>query len=197
MAAEGRMALTTARLRLTELAAADLDAFVDVLAADPTVVAHFRALAGLPDRATRLRVVRAGYFDHFAAVRATWGHVNWAIRRLDGQFIGWCGLHHRGDVDDPAVAPEIGWMLARDWQGRGLMAEAAGAVVADAFARSTAARLNAVVAPANAPSLVLARRLGFTEARRLPAYGAAVMVVLVRTRPDEPKRPTGRRACCR
>ena len=73
---------------------------------------------------------------------------------------GWAGIVTPA-LKDPALGPELAYMLASPFHGRGLTTEAAGAVVADAFPRYGLAVLHAVMDTPNVASQRVAEKLGF------------------------------------
>ena len=74
---------------------------------------------------------------------------------LDGRVIGniWLGQEGEDTYD-------VGWVFNRAYQGKGYAAEAARAVLDDAFRRRGAHRVIAQVDPLNTPSWRLCERLG-------------------------------------
>ncbi|RBY75625.1 GNAT family N-acetyltransferase [Blastococcus sp. TF02-09] len=83
------------------------------------------------------------------------------IERTSGALVGRCGLHPWpawGEV-------ELGFVLAREVQGRGYATEAATVWLDTAFGVLGLDRLTAVIHPDNGPSRALAARLGFTVHR--------------------------------
>lgn len=84
----------------------------------------------------------------------------WAVRESDNT-VGLVGL--LGDV----AVPGLTWMLCTQAWGRGLMTEAAAAVIQHAFGPLGLARVEAWVEASNSRSLSAARRLGLTEYGRL------------------------------
>lgn len=110
------------------------------------------------------------------------------LRRFRGQFdrgrdfvfgifdrdetlvLGGAGLHTRSGED----AYEIGYWIRSSHAGRGLATEATAALTRVAFELCGVDRVDIRVDPANAASLAIPRRLGFTEEgtlrRRLPAH---------------------------
>mgnify|MGYP001765438105 CR=1 FL=1 len=78
-------------------------------------------------------------------------------------------IEHAGRVVGKAGAwrlPEIGFMLAHDLHGRGLMREALAAVIPHLFATHRLERLTAEADPRNSASIALLARLGFRETHR-------------------------------
>jgi len=83
----------------------------------------------------------------------------WATElKEDDSFIGRCGLlpwtiEGRDEV-------EVAYMIARPWQGRGLATEAACALVRHGFESLGLRRIIALIDPAHAESIAVARRAG-------------------------------------
>jgi RimJ/RimL family protein N-acetyltransferase len=78
-------------------------------------------------------------------------------------------IEYRGRVVGKAGAwrlPEIGFLLAHDLHGRGLMREALEAVIAHLFATHPLERITAEADPRNVASIGLLTRLGFRETHR-------------------------------
>jgi len=80
-----------------------------------------------------------------------------AERRADGMVCGWISIAHA--PRDPETALVTYW-LGEAHQRRGLMREAAPAVVAAGFQALRVARVRAAVQADNAPSLAITRALG-------------------------------------
>lgn len=145
------MELTTARLSLTPL---DPDRDAQALHAaysDPVVMRWWN---------TPLRADVADTRRDLASGLDGEGAHAWTVRETD-EPIGMVGL--LGDV----AVPGLSWMLCRHVWGRGLMTEAATAVVEYAFASLGLARVEAWIEATNARSLSTARRIGLTEYGRL------------------------------
>jgi RimJ/RimL family protein N-acetyltransferase len=95
------------------------------------------------------------------------------LDRNTGAFLGRAGLHPWPQWDEV----ELGYVLARDAQGRGLAAEAARAWLDVAFRELGLRRLTAVIHPAKTPSRALAGRLGFRVHREeVTPSGVPVLV---------------------
>lgn len=104
-----------------------------------------------------------------------------ATDRVSGALVGEVGLadFHR-DLDPPlGDTPEAGWVLLPNYQGRGLAHEALTAMLA--WADLTMPRTACMIDPANAPSLKLAERLGYTEYAQT-TYKDHPTILLARTR---------------
>jgi len=108
----------------------------------------------------------------------------WVLRETEAP-VGLVGL--LGDV----AVPGLTWLLCRQAWGRGLMTEAASAVVEYAFGSLSLDRVEAWVEATNLRSLSTARRIGLTEygrlAQRYPHRNRPhEMIVLGRSRDREP-----------
>jgi ribosomal-protein-serine acetyltransferase len=79
---------------------------------------------------------------------------------VDGAIAGTAGFHH---VDWANRATSIGYWLAADHQGRGIITEAVRALVDHAFGAWGLHRIEIAAAVANARSRAVPERLGFRE----------------------------------
>ena len=144
--------LLTARLALRWLDERDVDDLF-ALFSDPRVTEFWSWPAF-----TRQEQAAALLADIHACFRGgrlfQWG----VARRGDDRVIGTCTL---ASIDRQHLRAEIGFALASDHWGRGLMLEAATALVDHAFGPLGLRRLEADVDPRNAASLRLLGRLGF------------------------------------
>lgn len=147
--------LTTDRLVLREITHDDVPA-IFAIHGDAALMRWFGA-DPLPDEEAAAKLV-----DTFAGWRnlsnpgTRWG-LQW---RDDPCLIGTCGLFawHRA-----WRKCAIGYELAREWHGRGLMREALVAILEWGFAGMDLNRVEAQIHPENAASLRLAQSLGFVE----------------------------------
>ena len=147
----GVVELTTARLLLTPL---DPDRDAQALHAayrDPDVMRWWNTPVRLDVADTR-RDLASGVAAEGARI--------WAVREAQ-EPVGLVGL--LGDVDVPGLT----WLLCKAAWGRGLMTEAAAAVVDHAFGALGLDRVEAWVDATNTRSLATARRIGLTERGRL------------------------------
>ena len=103
-----------------------------------------------------------------------WAVIEAAARQMVGQTGFFYGNRALGDDFDPF--PEAGWVLAPEAQGRGLGTEAARAAH-DWFDRVVTGPVVAMITQANAPSLSLARRLGYRALRDVEHEGAPVVLM--------------------
>ncbi|HEX7370302.1 MAG TPA: GNAT family N-acetyltransferase [Rhodanobacteraceae bacterium] len=102
-------------------------------------------------------------WKHFLATVGAWHIQGFApfsvIEKSSGRWVGRIGpLHPEGWPGD-----EIGWTLAREAWGKGYATEAATAATDWAFANLGWARIIHCIAPENAESQAVARRLGSTR----------------------------------
>ncbi|MCU0976550.1 MAG: GNAT family N-acetyltransferase [Steroidobacteraceae bacterium] len=85
----------------------------------------------------------------------------WGVARVgDDRVVGTCTLFN---LDSRNRRAEIGYALARDCWGQGLMSEALGALIAYAFGPLDLLRLEADVDPRNGPSIRIVEKLGFVR----------------------------------
>jgi ribosomal-protein-alanine N-acetyltransferase len=144
--------LETDRLRLSPIAAEDLDA-VAALYADPDVMRFIGLRAPLTREQTRERL------DFMIGQWREHGFGMWAVlRKADGAFVGRCGLRTLDDTTEI----ELGYTLAKAYWGQGYATEAARAVVRHAFDVLKLERLVAIADPANAASINVMKKLGMT-----------------------------------
>jgi RimJ/RimL family protein N-acetyltransferase len=105
-------------------------------------------------------------------LRSAWdddGYCQWAAcERATNRLIGRVGLQrHRDWPLSERPVPEVGWVLHRDWWGRGLATEGGQAGV-DAWREHLPdePRLYSFTTPGNHRSLAVMRRLGLAEGGR-------------------------------
>ena len=155
--------LETPRLRLREIVPADAAALFGIHG-DADLMRWFGSdpLQDIAD-AQRLIGVFAGW-----RLLANPG-VRWGLAAKDsGDLVGSVGLFgwNRG-----WRKCTLGYELARQAQGRGLMQEALQAAIAWGFEAMALNRIEALIHPDNRASLASARRLGFVEEGRLRQAG--------------------------
>jgi RimJ/RimL family protein N-acetyltransferase/catechol 2,3-dioxygenase-like lactoylglutathione lyase family enzyme len=160
------MILETERLRLRPLRESDLDAYARLLG-DPQVMRYIgdgKPLAR--DEAWRNLALIAGHW----ALRGygLWG----AEDRATGELVGRIGFF------DPEGWPgfEVGWLLARSHQGRGLATEGARVALAFAFLALGRDHVISVIHPGNAASIRVAERIGERFERTAKLAGRAVAI---------------------
>jgi ribosomal-protein-alanine N-acetyltransferase len=158
--------LETPRLVLRSLGMEDAPE-LQVLFADPEVM---RFMEGTRD----LTTTRAWIARHTAFYR-TRGCGVWGIEQQGAPgLLGYCGLipqevEGREDL-------EIGYLLGRQHWHQGYATEAAAACRDLAFARFAPPRVVSLIAPANAASIAVARRVGMTFWREIEKWDRAIAV---------------------
>lgn len=168
-----RPLLTTARLELWRPQAADRPLIEAMM--EPAAVRRYLGAAepGAPDVFARL-LRNAGSW-------ALYGYGTFIVReRGERAIIGNCGVFHswRGLGDDFDDRPEAGWILAESHFGKGVAREAMEAALAW-FDRVHGPReIVAMISPENAPSINLARKLGFAPTRLATLPGSDEQVQL-------------------
>jgi RimJ/RimL family protein N-acetyltransferase len=157
---------TTDRLLLRMFRGADLDAYA-AMCADPEV---WRFLGdGRP-------LSRPDAWRNLAVMLGHWalrGYGLWAVEeRATGELVGRVGVWY------PEGWPglEVGWMLRREWWGRGYATEAARAALAYGFTELKADRLISLIRPGNVRSIAVAERLGERLQGRTELMGNEVLV---------------------
>ena len=146
--------LTTARLRVRALAPDDAP-FIVTLLNDPSFIRNIGD-RGVRTEEDALEYLVAGPLASYA--RHGFGLCAVALA-ASGEAIGICGLLQR----DELPSPDLGFALLPRFWSQGYAFEAASAVMADARARLGLATVLAIANPANAASIRLLERLGFTD----------------------------------
>ena len=163
--------LITDRLTLTPVALSDYDD-LRAMWRDPEVIRHI-----FPEPLNRedvwFRLLRD--LGHWAAL----GYGNWTLRLKDtGEHVGGVGVLDFHRVLEPAIdAPELGWSLRSEFQGKGLAFEAVSAALAWCDDALNAPRTVCIIDPTNTPSLTLAARLGYSEYARATYKGEPVILL--------------------
>lgn len=158
--------LTTERIRLRPWMESDVD--------------DYRALVtergdGVPTAGD----IRERITTHLAATAQTGIALLPICRRVEGDFIGYCGLIiGRSSLDEPEIAYE----LFQRVHGQGYATEAARAVL-DAAVATGRTRLWATVGSRNTPSLRVLEKLGFTRDRVTAKDDGSEIVWLTRVLP--------------
>lgn len=151
--------IETERLRLRQWREADFEPFCRLFGDE----ALARFMGGHGDQAycwSRM----AGFAGNWALV----GHGFYALEeKASGAFLGLCGVARRFDLD----APELGWGILRDGQGKGYVTEAARAVRGHVYEDLGWKSLVSCISPENTASIRLAERLGATFERAMPERG--------------------------
>lgn len=155
--------LETERLLLRPLAPPDVDELV-AMNRDPETI---RFLGPLSEQDARRRLeASAGDWREFGYGRAA------VIERTTGRFLGRVGLKRWPQFGET----ELGWALRREAWGNGYATEAARAWLDWAHPNVDVPYITAMIEPANARSLAVAKRLGMTRLRDDVLLGRAVVV---------------------
>lgn len=140
----------TDRLILRGWREADLVPYA-AMNADPETMVHLHGTFGF---ASTERLV-----SNLIGMWALRGFGMWAVElRADGSFAGRAGLYQTTEWPDPEVA----WSIRRDLWNQGLATEAATAALEYGFTTIGFDRIISLPAPANAPSVRVAEKLGLT-----------------------------------
>lgn len=142
--------LETERLTLRPFREEDVVPFFE-LSQDPHVM-RYLADRRVPTLQETWRAV-AGWIGHWALR----GYGIWAIEERDSaSLIGRAGIINPADWP----GPEVGYMLGREWWGRGYATEAAQAAMDWGFEQIGFDELISLIDPANTASIAVATRLG-------------------------------------
>ena len=142
--------LETERCLIRETTVEDVDAFYKIYA-EPSVTEFMEPLYEDPEEE------RAYARDYIEKVYAFYDFGIWTVTdRGSGEVIGRAGICYREGYDDP----EIGFMIAVPWQGRGLATEVCRAVLDYAKRELGFDRVLAFVQPENTASRKICRKLG-------------------------------------
>lgn len=142
------MRLTTERLILRGPRADDLDAMFAIFS-DPAAMKHWSTLPHADKSVTEVRLdARIAQF----AAAPTYFQIE-----MDRHLIGCAGLFKDN---------EVGFILHPAYWRQGIVTEAMRAIIPYLFATTDLSHLTADVDPANAASIGLLTRLGFTETHR-------------------------------
>lgn len=101
------------------------------------------------------------WIDRSMREQAAWGYSLMTARLHSGEIIGRAGL--RRDVVEGEEVVEVGWILARAFQGRGYAAELARACLAYAASLPGKRRIIAEIRPENTASMRVALRAGMQK----------------------------------
>jgi len=152
--------------------------------ADPYVT---RYIGGRP-------LAREEVWARFLRYSGSWhwlGFGYWAVEELSsGQFIGELGYAQNERTFDPPLAlldgggqtiPEIGWVLAPQFHGKGYATEAVLAALAWGDAHVAASGSFCIIHPEHSASIRVAQKCGFVEFAR-PFYQTEPTILFTRDR---------------
>ena len=171
--------IETERLRLRGHVTADLPAMT-LMWKDPDVT-RFLNTDPLDEEACWARFLR--YAGHWCAL----GYGYWAVEeRSSGTFIGEAGFaNYRRQTDPPTdLAPEAGWVLAKQFHGRGYATEIVRALVCWGKDHFGAVPLQCIVHPNHQASLHVARKNGFVAVKTLEYKGSPTVLLELSSSPS-------------
>jgi RimJ/RimL family protein N-acetyltransferase len=149
--------LESERLILRSIELKDLDYFLSALSDEEVT----RFIGGINDTENTWRKLMTG-----VAMWPLTGVGMWAVeRKADGQVIGHLGFFDFLRPMEPPMSgePEMGWIFARDGQGKGYATEACRTALDWFESNFGKRRMHAIITPGNEPSMRLAERLGFVR----------------------------------
>jgi RimJ/RimL family protein N-acetyltransferase len=139
--------------------------------ADPIVTRHFGK--SYTEEEVWTRFLR--YIGHWSLL----GFGYWVVEeKATGNFAGEVGFaDYKRNIDPPLNAPEIGWVLASQFHGKGYATEAVRAAVAwgDGYFKS---RTTCIIHPANLASIRVAEKCGYRELQRTLYHGHPTMMLV-------------------
>lgn len=163
--------IETARLRLREIRADDLDRWAAVCA-DPEVVRHLGGTIFSREDTWRRLLATAGSWSML-------GYGYWAVeRREGGGMIGHAGFSDFKREIAPSIEglPEMGWVFAREAQGQGYASETVAAGLGWADDALTGREITAVISHGNGPSMRVAEKAGFSAREEALYKGEPILI---------------------
>ena len=158
-------AIRSERLELVSLSADEIDALLAGRRWDVESSAGITLYAGWPtEDGRRFLRLRAEQMRAHPPARQ-WLVRAMVLREPGRPMVGHAGFHGPPGANGPqsADAVELGYTVFEEFRGRGYATEAARALMAWARAEHGLRHFIASVAPDNAPSLAIVRRLGFVQ----------------------------------
>ncbi|HWR44488.1 GNAT family N-acetyltransferase [Sporomusa sp.] len=153
--------IETKRLVLRKMKVEDAEALFRYWS-DSEVTRHMNiSLFETIDQALEMITFLSGLFDKAEAFRWT------IILKDSGDIVGSCGYNSWNKENQRG---EIGYELGRAYWGKGIMTEALTGLLEYGFVKLDMNRIQALVEPANIPSIQLLRKLGFREEGLLRQY---------------------------
>ena len=119
----------------------------------------------------------------FLRATAFWVHLGygyWIVEeKVSGAIVGEVGFgEFKRDISPSNRGePDIGWVLATRFHGKGYGYEAAAAAIAWGDANAIASPMSCIVKPDNTASIRIAEKCGFTETTRTPYHGEEVVLL--------------------
>lgn len=163
----------TERCIIRETTESDVDAFYEIYK-EPSITEYMESL--FEDRGTELQYVK----DYREKVYDFYGFGMWTVLdKKTGKVIGRAGVSMREGFDDP----ELGFVIAKDYQGKGLAAEVCRAVLEFACREFGFSRFQALVHKNNIPSRKLLEKLGFSYSDTVPINDESLQLFLVEYSP--------------
>ena len=174
--------LVTGRVRLRPFTPADDEPMFHLMSGKDVMRYFPQSRAPSREQVTRM-LARQG--DHWR----THGYGWWAVEaRADGALMGWCGLQFLPETAET----EVGYLLGRDYWGRGLATEAVGASLDWGFANLDVDAIIVITHPENKASQRVAEKIGLTFARADHYFGMDCLVHVI----QREKQPgTGAQIC--
>lgn len=146
--------LRTERLLLRAVTPADAPDIFRILS-NPQVTRYFGQppMTSLDQAVERVRRIETSFKEQTG--------VRWAITgRADGRFMGSCGFWR---LIPPHFRAEIGYELAPEWWGQGVVPEAVTAILHFGFIRMALHSVEAQIHPDNTGSRRVLEKLGFVQ----------------------------------
>lgn len=146
--------LQTKRFTLRAFTLADTNDTFRIMS-DPRVTRYFgtQPMTSRDQAADRIQAIQAAFEEK--------NGVRWAITmREHGQFVGSCGFWR---LIKPHFRAEIGYELAPEFWGQGVMTEAVAAILTFGFTTMGLHSVEAHIAPANTGSRRVLEKLGFVQ----------------------------------
>jgi RimJ/RimL family protein N-acetyltransferase len=165
--------IETERLLLRGFEERDLDAYA-AFTGDPEVMRYMGRGPFSREEAWREIAFFLGHFE----LR---GYTHWALeQRETGELVGRCGPY----FPEGWPALEIGWLLGREYWGKGYASEAAAAAQSYAWRELRPDRLVSLIAPGNHRSARVARGLGGSPSGTARILGTLEVEVYEYPRPS-------------
>ena len=147
----------TPRCRIREMTEDDVEALYRIYS-DESIVKYTEPL--FPDYESEREYTR----NYIRNVYSYFGFGTWIIEELDtGDIIGRAGFNYRTDEDlpDTLTFPELGYVIGKEYQGRGYATEVCLKLIALGFEELGFDCIQALSHPDNHPSIRLLSSLGF------------------------------------